>query len=75
MVDVETLLICPYCGRKVEYGPIGLATLEEDLNMFGKHVVICRRGCGQAYLIRDEDETGPFISPTRKGNENESVEK
>lgn len=48
-------IFCPHCDEKLRPGPILERYLEEDLDMFGKHVANCPM-CGELFVIRDDGE-------------------
>lgn len=54
-------VICPHCKTEVLITDFGWLGIFDDLDMFGKTVVCCT-GCKLYFLIRDEDEDGPFIT-------------
>lgn len=54
-------VICPYCNTVLHIGTIGWLEIFDNLDMFGKTVVRCSE-CRRYFLIREEDEDGPFIT-------------
>ena len=54
-------VVCPHCRKEVEVGDFGWLEIFDDLSQFGKTVVHCP-DCKRLFLIREEDEDGPFIT-------------
>lgn len=52
---------CPYCQSEQHIGTVGWLNIFDDLDMFGKTVVRCGK-CLKLFLIREEDENGPFVT-------------
>lgn len=52
---------CPYCKNDQHIGDFGWLGIFDDLDMFGKTVMSCAN-CNRYYLIREEDDTGPFVT-------------
>lgn len=54
-------IICPHCKTKQHPGDFSWLGIFGDLDMFGKTVMYCTNCC-KYYIIRDEDEDGPFTT-------------
>lgn len=54
-------VVCPHCRKEVEVGDFGWLEIFDDLSQFGKTVLDCPH-CKRLFLIREEDEDGPFIT-------------
>lgn len=54
-------IVCPHCKNNVVLGDCGWLGVFDDLSQFGKSVIHCGN-CKNMFLIREEDEDGPFIT-------------
>ena len=52
---------CPHCGHSVPISDIGWWYIFKDLDSLGKAAIGCP-SCERLFLIREEDETGPFVT-------------
>lgn len=52
---------CPHCQSEQHIGDVEWLGIFDDLDLFGKTVMCCQV-CDKWYLIRDEDEDGPFVT-------------
>lgn len=54
-------LFCPRCNEEVIIGDFAWLEIFDDLDRFGKTVLKCPH-CRRYFIIREEDEDGPFIT-------------
>ena len=57
MIDV----ICPHCHSELDIDDFTWKFIFDDLDEVGKSVVLCEK-CGLYFLIREEDDDGPFCT-------------
>ena len=55
------LIACPRCRDKRMVIEPELTYIFDDLNKFGKAVIWCDHCC-KYFLIREEDDDGPFVT-------------
>lgn len=54
-------VVCPRCNSELDIDDFTWKCILDDLDDVGKSVVWCEE-CGLYFLIREEDEDGPFCS-------------
>ena len=53
-------IVCPRCRNDIDVNDFAWLGIFDDLSQFGKTVMRCHH-CKRWFIIREEDEDGPFI--------------
>lgn len=57
--DRKIKVVCPHCHSELDIDDYTWKFIFDDLDEFGKSVLWCEE-CGLYFLIREEDDDGPF---------------